>query len=380
MHYHHSESPGSITATTAQQIRYRVQCGWWSSEPPPLAWHPRLPLLATGSSQDQKQLTDVILWNVHGSLITRLSSQLGLIHHAWSCDGKILAIASIEIDLTRSMASPRRSIINLWTIDGQHLRTMPGQQMRWNPVSYHVATTDTHDRSWRLWNITDGTTQVIDQGSGPSSPILPRTMVWSPRGVYLLGCWKEPGGTLIMGVWDRDGKVILRQHLDNTPPDAMVACHWHPDEETMLIIQGTTIRMLDLTGRVLHVFPITVNIGISMGSKLCQWSPDGHILVTSVGDTVQLWTPTGDRIATLQETGEILAIAWTPNGEVLATTAWSNRVCLWSRTGHKLAELPMNNPVLGAPSMQIAVSLAWDNTGQYLATSLRGGTVHLWSR
>ena len=65
------------------------------------------------------------------------------------------------------------------------------------------------------------------------------------------------------------------------------------------------------------------------------FSPDGETLATASTDTtVKLWSKAGEDLQTLQGHGDgVLSVAFSPDGETLATASVDNTVKLWSKAG-----------------------------------------------
>lgn len=352
-----------ITATNVHAVRYHGPCGEWAPEPVPLCWHPRRPLLATGSTRDPRRLWDVTVWTPDGALHATMAGTAPLQDFGWSWNGRFLATAT--------------TAVTVWNATGQALRTLPGQWLAWSPTSDRlVVALPTHSR-WQLWNLAAGTTRPLHDPR--ISFEYRRPVSWSPNGTCLMVCCALPDGTFPVTLWDQDGAVLARTTIRRPQAAPVLGCMWHPDNHHILMRTREEILLVDAQGQLVQVFPVSAYEAEWYTSTPCQWSPDGTLVAVATKREIQWWTATGTPVITRPVDGQALTLAWNPRGDVLATAAWSNHIQFWTRTGHLLRTLPIHNPDLGGPSMLVPFALAWDSAGQYLAAAMRGCTVHLWA-
>jgi hypothetical protein len=102
------------------------------------------------------------------------------------------------------------------------------------------------------------------------------------------------------------------------------------------------------------------------------FSADGKRLVSGSGKVVHVWdVATGGRVYKLTHDNQVGALAFSPNGGLLATSCRGNGVRLWSMTSGDLQKEIKVHP-------EVVLSLAWSPDGKILAGSGARPVVHLW--
>jgi len=142
------------------------------------------------------------------------------------------------------------------------------------------------------------------------------------------------------------------------PTSAVTVLAWSPERQTLAGSAGT----IDARDYSVHLWradgtPLTNLAGHSARIPALAWSPDGHVLASgSLDGTVRLWGATGAALHTLALPKQsIFALAWSPDGQTLAVGA---------------IEIPMTSigtPGRPSPLIPGTVTL-WSASGELRAT------------
>ncbi len=203
------------------------------------------------------------------------------------------------------------------------------------------------------------------QPSGVLKGVWPTNLSFSPSGQRLATSTTSHGVQL----FDLPGGKNPRTLGDDISLDGPLA--FSPD--------GQTLALIPRNGRV-DLWNASANrldktLGIHRGTRLVEFSPDGHLLVTASGDqTIKIWEiATGKPLHTLltHETA-IAGIAFSRDGQMLATADGFGTVHLWNpATGQLLRTLRLS------PFPSPPVYLAFMPDGRHLVTANRNGTFYV---
>ncbi len=199
--------------------------------------------------------------------------------------------------------------------------------------------------------------------------------------------WSLNGETLAS--WSGDGTVRLwntqrRQLLNALAGVALVSgVAWSPNGKILATgsnnrlasvpasVQDHTVRLWNArTSELLHIFR-----GHSAWIQTVAWSPDGEMLASGSNDkTVRLWNVESDQaIRTLTgHSGRVGSVAWSPDGEMLASGSNDKTVRLWNvESGQLIKTLTGHSGKVG--------SVVWSPDGEMLASGSNDKTVRLWN-
>ncbi|VTR92424.1 wd-40 repeat protein : Uncultured bacterium genome assembly Metasoil_fosmids_resub OS=uncultured bacterium PE=4 SV=1: Sigma70_r2: Sigma70_r4_2: WD40: WD40: WD40 [Gemmata massiliana] len=213
-----------------------------------------------------------------------------------------------------------------------------------------------------LWDVGTGTL-VRRFGGGSAAPVT--RFAFSPDGTSLA----TTGLDRTVRVWDTATGNLRASAPGVEAPDPFVA--YTPDGRTLLEVGAEQIRYRDPAGArdlrpaavAPHLNPLW-SFSLGGGKSL---SADGTLLAAEDGGVLGVW-----RVATGEEIGpagalhgQVLALAFSPDGRSLATTARFSHVQLWEAdTGAPIRRLPFREPGLTAytlsyPSAERVETLEW---------------------
>jgi len=103
------------------------------------------------------------------------------------------------------------------------------------------------------------------------------------------------------------------------------------------------------------------------------WSPNGQRIASASDDkTVQVWNALSGAEAVIYKNGvsPVWSVAWSPDGQHIASASWDTTVQIWDTSKNAVVYT-----FHGHSSPVLAVS--WSSTGQIASVDL-GGIVHIW--
>lgn len=237
--------------------------------------------------------------------------------------------------------------------------------------------------NFRVWDLTTGKlVHTLDPESG-----YPRAVAFGASGKEILGAasflgFVLPGGPKPTGmiVWDAQTGRRLRSMSGNLDA-SIVSAAFSPDANRLAWVEGYTDPLGNLPHRV-RVWDTksgndacVIEKGQAGPVRALAFSPNGTVLATARMDgTVKLWnTADGKELRTLYgHSDEVRAIAFAPNGRVIATAGKDRAVKLWSaETGREMATLRGHSKPVN--------SLAFSPDGSRLASVGDEKSLCLWA-
>ncbi len=311
---------------------------------------------------------------------------------AWSRDGKQIVSASEDGTIKR------------WNLNGKVIKTTQlasnssnVQFYRFSPDGKTIAFTK-DQKTVRMFNLQSERTKTLRKHGSV------KNVTWSARRKTIASrysdnkivLWNSRGNPLKLLTADRekitsfsfspDGKTIASaiqggkiklwnvnsgQVVKAIPEDKDIKFYsgsFSPDGKTIAFASNKNVKLWNIEEEE----PIT--LGAHEDSVLSiAWSPEGNTIASASADnTVKIWDTRGKLLQTLKgHDGRINSVKFSPDGKKIATASEDNTVRLWSLLDKKLKKLEEDNQALFS-------SVAWNPKGNNIAFGTKEGTIEIW--
>lgn len=144
-----------------------------------------------------------------------------------------------------------------------------------------------------------------------------------------------------------------------------------PDQETLAVAGSLGVWLYDKD----TAEPFNLLQGHTDHVRDVAWSPDGEFLASASWDsTIQLWDiDAGESVAVLDGPDQYLTVDWSPDGDWLAAGTWLDFVEIWDIDTQQII-----HEISGLEDSTTQV--AWSPDGDWLAAGSSNGRVLIWAR
>jgi WD40 repeat protein len=280
----------------------------------------------------------------------------------YSPDGKLLAACD-------------RNLLNVYdAVSGKLVRALSGHEGDVLSVTFshdgkYIATGG-GDTTVRMWDASNG--EVLHILSGHPAEV--GGVAFSPDGKLLLTSSED--GTLI--IWDVATGVPLR----NLPNFTVYKINFSPD--------GTRLAAATANGLRVWTYPTDQPESLTLEDEQAIltirdatfgiFSPDSQWLASpsfsaASGNAIKLWdAATGEELLTMAgHTDWVMALAFSPDGQRLASTSLDGTVRIWSLTSGK------ETVAISGPPAGYGTRVVYSPNGQEFATNGGDGTATIWN-
>jgi len=240
---------------------------------------------------------------------------------------------------------------------------------------------------------TDGTVQICDALTGANVVTHRRygdsgaTVTWAPDGQQLAsGDTKVLYGPDMVQVWNAANGQVIRvfsPHTHSPAPGPVNGLSWSPDGKSLASASyDYTVRVWDVATGNIRFFYSDPN-GYLM--TCVTWSPDSQYIAFGNDDNgtgnvmVQVWhVASQSRVAVYRgHTKPIEAVAWSPNGQYVASTGIDQTVQVWRATtaSHLLT---YTGHVVHSGLSSAVLSVDWSPDSKRIASAGYDTTVQIW--
>jgi WD40 repeat protein len=242
----------------------------------------------------------------------------------------------------------------------------------WSTRGTRIASAS-YDKTVRIWDAHDGTNIMTYQGHWDR--VL--AVAWSPDSNLVASAGND--GTI--QIWDPVNANLVLTYRDHMQP--VLALAWSPDGKRIAsACEDRSVRIWDtITGQTLYMHNNHIGRVLTVG-----WSPDGKYIASAGEDkSAHVWSIQREKsgfftswlsharghLTYRGHFGRINALAWSPNGQRIASVGSDKTLQVWDAVSGKKYFIHRN------PSSTITC-VAWSYDGRYLATGANDKLIQVW--
>ncbi len=313
------------------------------------AFSPDGTLIAAGSENNT-----VKLWNTQGELIHTLSGHQ---------DAPLIVAFSSQPQMLASAG--RDTTVRIWNLITKESIVCNGHSDELSALAFSpdgtILASAGKDAAIRLWDSASGT--LLRTLTGHKSAI--RSIAFSPDGSQILSSSEDRSA----GLWDikhGEGRFFYGFR------DGLSSALFSPDGQTIAAasLDGSLrlFRAHPSHGQILNgrEAQITAFSGSPFDSRIASGYSDGMVHVYHQNDS-------DEPLSFMAHESPVTEIAFSPDGELLATKGRDGAVRVWDSTAHEV----WNFDSIELGSFSPSVQLAFSPSGQYLAHAAKDGALLL---
>jgi eukaryotic-like serine/threonine-protein kinase len=284
----------------------------------------------------------------------------------WQLDSQRSSVANSTTPTPTPTSTPLPLGTTILTYSG-HTDAVKG--VSWSPDGKLIAS-GSLDRTVRVWNSTTGKDVLLPPYQGHSKGV--KTVAWSPDGKYIASGGLD--GTV--QIWNATTGSHIYTYTGHAP-QAVRRVTWSPDSTR--IASGAEDNTAK-TANTVQVWDATTGSNVFSyqhrgGVLAVAWSPDGDYIASgSWGSdhTVQIWNVTSRShvLTYLHHTSDVRALVWSPDSKRIASGSYDQTVQVWdATTGSNIVTCHVQSQV---------ETLAWVPKGQRIASGSDNSIVQIW--